>query len=53
MSRVLSVSVSGYYAWLHRKPSARLERDKELSKKIKAILMMRNHELESQESLNA
>ncbi len=37
MCRVLSVSVSGYYAWLNRKPSKHTERDKELSKKIKVI----------------
>ncbi|WP_133141011.1 IS3 family transposase, partial [Legionella maceachernii] len=37
MCRVLSVSASGYYAWLNRKPCARSERNKELSKKIKAI----------------
>ncbi|CDZ76397.1 putative transposase OrfB [Legionella massiliensis] len=37
MCRVLSVSVSGYYACRNRKPSALSEKDKELSKKIKAI----------------
>lgn len=37
MCRMLSVSVSGYYAWLHRKPSAHKRRDHELSKKIKTI----------------
>ena len=37
MCRMLSVSVSGYYAWLNRKPCARKQRDHDLSKKIKAI----------------
>lgn len=37
MCRMLSVSVSGYHSWLHRKPSARKQRNHELSKKIKAI----------------
>ena len=37
MCRMLSVSVSGYYAWLDRKPSIRKQRGHELSKKIKAI----------------
>lgn len=37
MCRVLSVSASGYYAWLNRKPSKRAKSDKELSKKIKTI----------------
>lgn len=37
MCGVLSVSASGYYAWLNRKPSKHAEKDKELSKKIKTI----------------
>lgn len=37
MCRMLSVSVSGYYAWLNRKPSLPKQRDDALSKKIKAI----------------
>lgn len=37
MCQMLCVSVSGYYAWLHRNPCARRQRDYELSKKIKAI----------------
>lgn len=37
MCRMLAVSVSGYYAWLNRKPSLHKQRDYELSKKIKAI----------------
>jgi transposase InsO family protein len=37
MCRLLSVSVSGYYAWLHRKPSLQKQREEALSKKIKAI----------------
>lgn len=35
--RMLSVSASGYYAWLHRKPSLKKQSDDALSKKIKAI----------------
>jgi putative transposase len=37
MCRMLSVSVSGYYAWTDRKPSTRKQRDLALSKKIKVI----------------
>lgn len=37
MCRILSVSVSGYYAWLKRKPSSHTQRDFALSKKIKSI----------------
>ena len=37
MCDMLSVSVSGYYAWLNRKPSSRKQSDHELSKKIKVI----------------
>ncbi len=37
MCRMLSVSVSGYYAWLNRKPSLREQKEQALSKKIKAI----------------
>jgi putative transposase len=37
MCRMLSVSVSGYYSWYHRKLSARKLSDSELAKKIKVI----------------
>ena len=37
MCRLLSVSVSGYYDWLGRKPSSREEANQLLSTKIKAI----------------
>ena len=37
MCDMLSVSVSGYYAWLNRKPSSQKQSDHELSKKIKVI----------------
>lgn len=37
MCRMLSVSVSGYYAWLDRTPSVRKQKDYALSQKIKAI----------------
>lgn len=37
MCRLLSVSVSGYYAWLNRAPSLREEANAKLSRKIKAI----------------
>ena len=37
MCRMLSVSVSGYYAWLNRKPCARKQKEHQISKKIKAI----------------
>jgi len=36
MCRVLGVSLSGYYAWRHRKPSARARKDAELSEKIRS-----------------
>lgn len=37
MCRVLGVSPSGYYAWQHRAPSARAQRDAELTMKIHTI----------------
>ena len=37
MCHLLSVSVSGYYTWLDRKPSARKQNNLELSKEIKVI----------------
>jgi len=37
MCRVLGVSTSGYYAWRHRKPSAREIDDAALTRRIKAI----------------
>jgi putative transposase len=37
MCRALAVSVSGYYAWLDRPPSARQQADDELLKQIRAI----------------
>ena len=37
MCRLLSVSVSGYYAWLNRAPSLREEANVKLARKIKAI----------------
>tara|TARA_B100000945_G_scaffold321615_1_gene337679 strand:+ start:9813 stop:10259 length:447 start_codon:yes stop_codon:yes gene_type:complete len=37
MCRLLSVSVSGYYSWLSRKPSLREEYNRQLTEKIKAI----------------
>lgn len=37
MCRLLSVSVSGHYNRLNRKPSAREERNRQLAEKIKAI----------------
>lgn len=37
MCRLLGVSVSGYYAWLTRRPSKRLARDHDLAVKIKHI----------------
>lgn len=37
MCRMLSVSVSGYYAWRDRTPSTRKQRNHELLEKIKAI----------------
>ena len=37
MCRVLLVSTSGYYAWLHRKPSGRSKRNAELTSKVKAV----------------
>jgi hypothetical protein len=36
-ARVLGVSPSGYYAWQHRAPSARAQRDAELTMKIHTI----------------
>jgi len=37
MGRVLGLSLSGYYDWLHRGPSARARRDAELKGRIVAI----------------
>jgi len=37
MCRVLGVSTSGYYAWLKRSPSKRLQANAELKKKIAAV----------------
>ncbi len=37
MCRLLSVSVSGYYAWLNRAPSLRDEANMKLDRKIKII----------------
>lgn len=37
MCQVLGVSPSGYYAWLRRSPSQRLQRDAELLERIKLI----------------
>ena len=37
MCRVLGVSTSGYYAWCHRPPSARRQRDQELTERIRQI----------------
>ena len=37
MCRILSVSVSGYYAWLNRKPSSRRQDDENLKLKIQSI----------------
>jgi len=36
MCRALEVSTSGYYAWLHRKPSERSKRNAELTEKVQA-----------------
>ena len=36
MCRVLQVSTSGYYAWLHRKPAPRNERTAQLTAKVRA-----------------
>lgn len=37
MCRLLSVSASGYYAWLNRKPSRQAEKNLELTDKIKTL----------------
>jgi putative transposase len=37
LCRVLEISTSGYYAWQHRAPSARAQRDAELTMKIHTI----------------
>jgi putative transposase len=37
MGRVLGVSTSGYYAWQHRAPSARAQRDAELTMRLHTI----------------
>lgn len=37
MCSVLSVSASGYYAWLNRKPSRQAQKNLELTKKIKTL----------------
>lgn len=37
MCRVLAVSTSGYYAWCKRAPSARAERDEQLTQRIREI----------------
>ena len=37
MCRSLTVSISGYYNWLNRKPSSREENNRKLADKIKAI----------------
>ena len=37
MARVLGVSKAGYYAWLHRSPSAHAVADNALLKRIRAI----------------
>jgi putative transposase len=37
MCRMLSVSMSGYYTWLNRKPSKSKQKNDELAKKIKII----------------
>src|SRR5260370_39231598 len=37
MARVLGVSKAGYYAWLHRPPSARAVADRGLMKRIRTI----------------
>jgi len=37
MCRLLTVSVSGYYSWLNRRPSLREQENKQLACKIKAI----------------
>ena len=34
MCRVMAVSTSGFYAWVNRQPSARAQRDRELTRKI-------------------
>jgi putative transposase len=35
MAEVLRVSRSGFYAWLHRPPSARAERDAEITEAVR------------------
>lgn len=37
LCRVMAVSTSGFYAWLDRRASARVQRDRELTKKILAF----------------
>ncbi len=37
MSRLLSVSISGYYDWRDRKPSRREDENRQLTSKIKII----------------
>ena len=37
MCRVLEVSTSGYYAWLHRRPSARARKAARLSEQIRVV----------------
>lgn len=37
MCRVLGVSPSGYYAWRHRKPSARARADAVLRERIRIV----------------
>ena len=37
MARVLGVSKAGFYAWLHRPPSAHAEADAALLKRIKTV----------------
>jgi hypothetical protein len=37
MCRVLRVSVSGYYAWIHRKPANRRRESEKLTREVKEI----------------